>query len=517
MKYSWSFSLLLLFIVFAIYGNSLGNDFVWDDAVVIVKNPLLKGDALSLFAAIDSGREIDLTPYYRPLTFLSFLVEERLHGLKPFPMHLLNVLLHTVNAFLVYRLARFIIKDEQASFFAALLFAVHPISNETVDFLSCRNTLLACFFALMAYLFHIRSAVAGAVFFLAALFSKEIGLMILPFIVAQEISSARNISGYRYRSLIRLIPYVFCTGAYLALRGNAIDAAGVKIDILSGLGTRLLDNLYIIPRYVLAIVWPSSISIRYYVPDDIHLLALPLVFAWIGICGVLVWLMIRCRTKATLFGLAWLVSFLLPVSGIIPIPSASMADRYLYVPAIGLWIVIGDQYSRLISSQLRYRRYFLIASVFILVFLSVVTVIRNNDWKNDVTLFSHYAKQNPDSAFAHHNLGCAYLDKVGNLDAAEREFFKAIDLNPSFPRLWTQMGYISLLRGNYELAVSRYDEAISQNPFDAEAYLNRAIAFDRLGKYEYAVADYRRFLAIPGNELADARPQATERMRELAK
>ena len=98
--------LAVAMVAFLVYANSLGNGFVWDDDVVIVANAALKGNALSLFSGIDVARATELNPYYRPLTLLTFLLEERLHGLTPFLVRLFNVLLHAANAFLVYRLRR---------------------------------------------------------------------------------------------------------------------------------------------------------------------------------------------------------------------------------------------------------------------------------------------------------------------------------------------------------------------------------------------------------------------------
>ncbi len=518
--------LLIAAVAFLVYANSLQNGLVWDDTVVIVGNSALRGEVLPLFSDIDSGRDVELTPYYRPLTLFTLLIEGRLHGFNPFLMHLFNVLLHAANAFLVYSLARELLNDASAALLAGLLFAVHPVNSEGVDFLSGgRNTMLACLFILMAYLGHRRSVIeesrscafAGAVFFLAGLFSKEIAVSLLPFIVAIEITPLRKDSLQRRSAIIRLIPYAACTLLYFTLRSNALSYAGVQVGILPGLGTRLLDNLYIIPRYLLTVIWPVSLSSKYFIPDDLHLLALPLVFGWLCVIGVLGWLLTRGRSRATLFGLLWLFAFWLPVSGIIPIPSAPLADRYFYVPVIGLWIVIADQAGRLFpAGVVSRRRAASVAAIFVLV-LAVLTVRRNLDWKSDIALFSRVVEQYPERAFGHHNLGCAYLDKVKNLDLAEKEFEKALALDPAFPRLRTQMGYICLLRGDYAGALRHYSEAVKFNPFDAEAHLNSGIALERLGRYAEAAAEFKFFLAIPGSELAEARPYAEVRVKELSK
>jgi hypothetical protein len=510
-------------VAFLVYANSLGNGFVWDDDSVIVANSALKGDALSLFRGIDVTRYSDLNPYYRPLTLLSFLAEERLHGLTPFLVRLFNVILHAANAFLVCRLARSFFTDRFAALLAGLLFAVHPLHTEGVNFnAGGRNTLLAAFFILASYLVHTRSAkisgaFAGAVLFLAGVLSKETALAILPFIVAHEVCSLRD-SGARLgrQTFARLLLYAGSTALYLVLRDRALSGAGVHLEIMHGLGSRLLDNVYIIPRYLLTVVWPTTLSPNYFIPDDLNVLALPLVVAWLSIATIAGWLLTRGRSRATFFGLNWLTAFWLPVSGIVAIPSAPLADRYLYVPAIGLWLIVADQAARLLQSRAIPRLHAALVAVLVLLTLGVLTVRRNLDWKSDVTLFSRVVEQYPEQAFGYHNLGCAYLDKEKDLDLAERNLEKAVALDPLFPRLWTQIGYVRLLRGDYGGALRRYTEALRLNPFDAEAHLNSAIALENLGRSDEAAIEYRNFLATPHNELAGARRMAVERVRAFS-
>jgi tetratricopeptide (TPR) repeat protein len=513
-------------IAFVVYANSIGNGFVWDDDVVIIANKTIRGSVTGLFNAIDVSRETEMNPYYRPLTILTFLIEERLHGLKPAVMHLVNILLHAANAFLVYRLAVLIIKNHQAALLAGLLFAVHPINTEPVNFVTARNNLLASLFSLSSFLIYFRGAskgiflpvFAGALLYLAGLFSKETALALLPFIVLFEISRFREADILqRRRAVLRLIPYMACTVIYLALRNNALSQAGVKTVVLPGLWGRLADNLYIIPRYLLSVAWPPYLSIRYYLPDDLHIFALPLIAVWLCIFASLAWVAMRGRGSAALLGLFWFAIFYLPVSGIVPIPSAPMADRYLYLPAIGLWIIVADNVYRMLLKRADARILGSAVVIIILVALTAATIARNREWEDDITLFSSYVKRYPESAFGHHNLGTAYLDKSGDPDSAQKEFEKALAIDPFFPRLRTQMGYVSLLRKDYSGALAHYAEALALNPFDAEALLNSGTALEREGRYEEAVVMFRRFLAAPGNELPSARREAEVKVLELSK
>ncbi len=521
-----AFGLIIAAVAFLVFTNSLCNGFVWDDENVIKNNQALRASVGSLYNRVDTASKTELTPYYRPVALLTFLVEERLHGLDPFWMHFVNVLLHAANALLVYFLARSLLQDASAALLAGLLFAVHPINVESVNFLSGgRNTMLACLCALLTYLLHRKSihhkriilALFAALFFLAGLLAKEMAFAILPFIIAMEFKAYQDAApGGLYQAVARLILYAGAALAYSLLRFNALSGAGVHMEILQGLGPRLLDNIYIIPRYLLSVLWPVSISAKYFVPDDFHLLALPLALAWICIISLLGWLLTRGRSATTLFGLAWFVVFLLPVSGVIAFPSAPLADRYLYAPAIGLWIILADQIKMAVPPGTGFRRYKTAAAMIVLFVMAGLSVAGTTYWKSDVALFTRIIDLYPDRAFGYHNLGCAYLDKVGDLDAAEKEFMKALSHDPVFPRLHTQLGYVRFLKQDFAGAIRYYNEAVKLNINDAEAILNRGIAFEKLGMLNEALTDYRLFLEVPVNELDRMIPFAEGRVRELS-
>jgi tetratricopeptide (TPR) repeat protein len=442
-------------------------------------------------------------------------------------VRLFNVLLHSANSFLVYRFIRSFNSNRYAALLAGLLFALHPLNSETVNFnAGGRNTMLATFFVLAAYLLHqwsirkglLCGAFAGATLFLAGLFSKETALALLPFIGIAEISGfGEPGSSAKRRAIIRFSPYLVSVAIYLLLRNKALLNAGVSLDVFTGLMSRLLDNAFIIPRYLLNVVWPTLLSPKYYVPEDLNLFVLPLVLSWLCICTVLWWLFTDGRSRISFFGLTWMVAFWLPVSGLFPIPSAPLADRYLYLPAIGLWLVVADQIGRFLKSQNRIGRWGLLGVGTVLVVLATVTIRHNRTWHNDIALFSRLIDLYPENAYGYHNLGCAYLDKEKNLDLAEKSFERALALDPYFPRLRTQMGYARLLRGDLAGALSHYNQAIYQNALDSEALLNRGDVLERLGKFDEALDSYRRFLATPGSEFVDARVSTKLKVIALSK
>lgn len=537
-------ALFVVVIAFFVYANSLGNGFVWDDSDVIVTNPALRGSPFTLFQSIDTIGDNETLPYYRPLTILTFLIEERLHGLMPFPMHLINVLLHAATAFLVYLLVRSFGSEIKTAFLAAVLFAVHPINTEVVDFISARNGLLSGFFILLAYPIHrgsvLRKNLSGgfiaAFFLLAGLFSKETALVALPFIIALEIPAIRtNISGARYQAAMRLLPYAVVLSCYLIMRWMTLSRFGIQTSVIPGMGAeklqniykipdlweRMANNLYILPRYMLTMIWPVALSMRYTIPGNFQPFILSLTVAWLCIAAVMSWLFTRGRSQITFFGLAWFALFYVPVSGIAMFPSSPMADRYMYVPAIGLWLIAADQASRFLLTGDSVRKYGFVIVALILLALGGLTVRRNMDWKNEITLFSRFLDQYPGDVYSHTGMGNAFFGERNQgskyLDLAEAEYKQALAMNPILPGVNTKMGYIHLARGDSEGAVHYYTIALGIYPLDKEALLNRAIALELIGRPKEAVEDFRRFLSTTGYELAEARPYAEARIRELTR
>lgn len=535
--------LIVALVSFLAYANSLGNGFVWDDSNVVVNNPALQGSPLELFRGIDTTHDYELLPYYRPLAILTFLVEGRIYGLIPFPMHLFNVLMHAANAALVYLLAQSLVSDHKAAIVAGLLFAVHPVNTEAVDFISGgRNTILACFFVLSAFILYRRSvmsehctaAFAASVLMMAGFFSKETALAVLPLILTLESSLFReNTSGSMPRSITRLLPVAAAVLCYLVMRWMALSPLGIQKGIIPGIGSeqlqsiykipdllnRVMDNLYIIPRYFLTIVWPVSLSPRYIVPAGLQSVAFPVAAGWLLICSSAGWLITRRRSRATLFGMLWLAAFYLPVSGIFMFSSAPMADRYLYLPMIGLWIISGEQAALMLSSFRHRNKQVVPALVGVLCVLACITIWRNTVWKDDVSLFSRLVEQNPENAFGYAGLGEAYYNMSRQdgryLALARGELEKALSLDQRIPGVHAKMGNISLTQGDNENALRYYSLALGVYPLDKEALLNRGITLENLGRGKEALEDFRRFMSIPGYEFADARPYAEARIRTI--
>lgn len=519
------FALLVATIAFIVYANSLGNGFLGDDDFVILDNPALDARPFSPFSSIDTVSDTVPLPYYRPLTLITFYLEKQIHDLNPFWVRLANITLHSAIAFLLYFFARSLLKERYAALLAALIFAVHPLHSEAVDFNSARNNLLVCFFILAAYLLHHRSiiqkkfsfAIAGGVCLLAALFSKESAVAVIPFILALEITSLRDqTSRMRISSLIRLLPCISATGCYLLLRWMTLSKLGLQSGILPGVGastmqnmyiipdlaSRLMNNIYIIPHYLLTVIRPTALSPLYTIPDDLNLLALPLFTGWLCIIMMLVWVLTRGRSPASVFGLLWMIVFWLPVSGIIYFPSTPLADRFLYIPSIGLWLIVADQLTRFTPVATTARRSVTTAVVVMLITLATLTILRNNDWKSGITLFTRLTEQYPNSALGHANLGDSYLKPETlndhNRSLAEKQYEIALQLDPQIQVVQLPLGHLKYDKGDFEAALLYYTRALNILPTNKQARVGRGLTYEKLGNTEDSLRDFKFFLTIPG-------------------
>jgi hypothetical protein len=290
--------------------------------------------------------------------------------------------------------------------------------------------------------------------------------------------------------------------------------------ITTDLGTRILNDLFIIPHYLLTTIWPVDLSSRYVIPEDLNLIALPLAVAWLCILTGLGWLFTRGRSSATFFGLAWTLLFWLPISGIVFVPGAPLADRFFYIPEIGIWIVLSDQFCKIsFIDKPILRKFGLTATVLLLFALAALTVQRNQAWKSNYSLYSDLIKHYPENIHAHVGLGKVYYSngKEHNTNLAEREFEKVVAIDPNFPMIYMYLGNIKLNKEDLNGALFCYNKAIEVYPYDKEAHLNKGITLEKLGRPKEAITDYIFFLTSPGSSdnIPGGREHAEKRLREL--
>lgn len=521
-KALWTALLILAAATLLVYAVSFFNGFVLDDEVIIVHNPT----TLHLSNIRDVLFSPDVVkPYYRPLNRASYLFDYQLFGMNPIWFHAVNILIHLLNAVLLYLIGCRLLSDRGAALAAALLFAVHPVNTEAVNFIAARNTLLALFFSLASLLAFIKAKTNGvrwpifsAGLFFLGLLCKETAFMLIGVLALYTMLPLPFAAVEKWRDrVLALFPYLLFTLVYFAMRAYSLHGlmgTGVPSE---GLFSRLAQNYYIVPQYIGLLLFPTDLTIFHDVPGG-GLFAVPWFLPiWVAL-GIAVWLVVRWRNRVALFGLVWCAVNYLPISNIVPIPSDAITERFLYLPAAGVFIMVGA-FLEWLRSRERGQQALRIAVAVIVLACAAVTVRRNLEWKDDFTLFSSGVKNNPASAEAHYNFGTALQDR-GDLTAALREWQTALKLDPTNSDAMIQMGTFSAKQGDLPRAELYYDAALRAPPGKADpgkvmAHYNLGKIYEKTERRELALRHYALFLENVTSNYEEYKPDVEQRIAGL--
>jgi len=428
----------LVAVTAALYANTLGGRFVWDDNLFAANQVYWRYDLRTIFFSLANGLE------YQPVRDLSFLFDIALWGDRPFGFHLTNLLLFTANVLLVYGIAavfyaRFIKPDSEIKsgfvpLLTALLFAVHPLKSEVVAWVTQRNTLLATLFFLAALLCFLRYQeqggrkyfiLAGGAFFLA-IFSKAT-VIILPLLLLLLMLIGKEAKWRRPGFWLPLLPFallsVFGTMTHLAI---ARKTAVISAAYYGTLQERVAVALQIPFFYLQKTLLPSEIS-AFYVENFALSVSSPRVMisaALLATAAAAAWLL-RNRFPELLLGGGWFIITLLPVSNLLA-TSPVVADRYLFLPSAGLAFMAAVLLSRLRLPP----KGSVAVAILLLLPLAWLTFGRNRVWHDDIALWSDSAGRTPQVAGIWFNLGRAW-HRTPQLGKAVDASLRAVSLDPA--------------------------------------------------------------------------------------
>lgn len=519
-----AFILLLTAVTVATYANSLGNGFVWDDHQIL---EIYGGNgqlpAISqVFSSADTVFPDDPVPYFRPMHRYILQLELHFFGLHPLPFHAVSSLLHTFNVLLFFRLALLLLGSNFPALVAALLFAVHPVNSEGVNFITSRQNMWAFFFTLSAALTYLRAwqeprlwryLVAGLLFF-GGLCCKETALMPLIFLAIATPLATAPAPGSKRRTLLSFVPFLLALGGYAALRLAAIPSApGLSgAPVRAALLERLSYNLYTLPKYAFNLALPVKLSAYYPVPGSYPFGDLTILTGWLLLAAFLCYL-VRQHSILPWLALLWFIINYLPISNLIPIPSAPMADRYLYLPAAGIWLVAGAM-----ADQLQHRlgnKLVMPAVVALLtVVLGLLSIQRSQVWKDDIVLFTSIITAEPLASTAGYNLGKA-LFEAGRVAEARQAWEKTIRIEPGHSKALNSLGNLALLENNLPLAEQYYLRSLQQDRFNAEAHYNLALIYEREGRFAETRRELQLFMNRVPPEYANLIPAVRMKIDKL--
>jgi len=503
-KSSIVISALLAAVTLAVFWQVTQCDFVdFDDPRYVTENTQVqKGITLE-------GVRWAFTTFHfanwHPLTWISHLSDVQLFGLRPGWHHLTNLLLHVANTVLLFVVLFRMTKARWESVVVAALFALHPLHVESVAWVSERKDVLSTFFWLLtmgAYCRYVerpgpRRYLLVVLFFALGLMSKPM-LVTLPFVLLlldywplQRFQQSAQIR----RLLWEKLPLLGLSLSSSIVTMIAQKRGGALVSVETFPLTDRISNAFVAYLvYIGKTIWPSDLAVSYPYPPSLPIWQ---VIGAVVLMTAITITVIRKARRAPYLAVGWLwfAGTLVPVIGIVQVGIQARADRYTYVPLIGLFIMAAWGISEL-SRNWRYRREAAVASsVAVVVFLSLVTRTQVGYWQNSFALFEHALKVTENNYTIYYNEGTAYL-LGGNYLEAIGDYDKAIEINPNYARAYNNRGVAHAKLGNDQQAIGDFARAIEILPQFAEAYFNRGDAYLQMDDFRRAEEDFSKAIEI---------------------
>ena len=476
---------------------------------------------------------------WHPLTWLSLMLDAGIFGNRAIGPHFTNLILHAANAVLLFHLLRRITGFTWRSLVVGALFAVHPLHVESVAWISERKDVLSTFFGLLAlYAYAIYAAPArnpsfprssssdsltsfgpapasrgrwrywlALVFFVLGLMSKPM-LVTLPFVMllldfwplqrltlepaGQFFQQLRRLAGEKWPFLV--MGALSCgVTLWVQFKGGAARPLG-----LLPFDARLENAVVSYLRYLGKAVWPTNLAVLYPLPDHWPAALVVLAVLVLGAVSLAtIWWSRRCPFLTT--GWLWFLGTLIPVIGLVQVGIQSMADRYMYIPIIGLFILGVWSISEAVAAWKLPQPALTLTATFILATFALRTRDQLSYWRDGEVLFRHAiaVTEHNDLAASHleNNLGNS-LYHQGQLEAAVEHYRKSLQYFPNYPLAHNNLGIALLAQGQIQAAMSEYSEALRLQPKYANAHVNLADALLQCHQEDAAIDHYRRALAI---------------------
>lgn len=524
--------LMLVGITWLVFGQTITYDFVnFDDHVYVYDTPeITRG--LSINGVVAAFTQPHAHNWH-PLTTISHMLDCQLYGLNAGGHHSTNVVLHTIAVLLLFRVLRQMTGAVWRSGGVAALFAIHPLHVESVAWVSERKDVLSAVFFLLtlcAYIRYVRSPALGRYLSVAVLFAA--GLMCKPMLVTapfvlllldywplQRLKDAgAAATPWQWLNRIPVIPRLFVEKLpLLALSASSCvvtfivqkRSAGAIAPLPFAWRAENAFTSYV--TYLWETFWPVRLAVFY--PHPNNSLATWEVSLEIGILFAITAVAIALRKKRPYIftGWLWYVGMLVPVIGLVQVGEQGHADRYTYLPQIGLFLLVVWLAADLSAFWQFRRRFVAAAAVIIIAALSWTAFIQTTYWRNSETLWTHALAVTSNNDIAHNNLGFLCADR-GELDKAISHFEAALKIRSSktqthynLASAFVQMnlGDALVRKGLPDEALVHYQEAITLQPDYADAYYNLGSVLFAKGRIDDAISQWQKALEIQPN-YADA-------------
>lgn len=496
-------ALALFLATAAVHWPATGNRFVnYDDDHYVTANPRVQR-GLGWETVRWAFTTTELSNWH-PLTWLAHSANAHAFGLDPRGHHATSVLLHALNAALLFWLLFLATGARAPSLLAAALFALHPLNVQSVAWVSETKNVLSTFFWLLTlWAYGAWTRRPRAVLYAAALLALALSLLTKPMAVTMPFVLLlldywpldRFARGQR-RLWLEKLPFLALAVALSVIAFVVQREAGSMVAAETiAWPARVSNAIWSYLAYLGQAVWPAGLAVFYPHPEG----ALPLgrvagaAALLLAVTAVLFrW---RERLRPQLVGWLWYLGTLVPVIGLVQVGTQAMADRYAYVPLVGVFVAVAWTGAWLVGRGYFPREVAAGLAATALVALSVVTVQQTAVWRDSISLFEHTIAVEPESWVAHYNLGNAYADLARHEDAVVR-FRETVRLRPEFARAHNNLGNALDALGRSAEAVPSYERAVQLKPDLVEAYNNLGIAYAAQGRHDAGQAALRTAIQL---------------------
>jgi len=492
-------------------------DFVnYDDNVYVYENQhVLNG---LTYDGIIWAFTTSYASFWHPMTWLSLMLDCQLFGPDSGWFHLVNVLLHLANTLLLFAVLKKMTGALWPSAFVAAAFATHPMHVESVAWIAERKDVLSTLFLLLtlaAYVSYVRRRslvryLLTVLLFASGLLAKPM-LVTLPFLLlllddwpldrfaaprAVKTAAIPDRRRILYRIIIEKIPFFVLSAVSSVITFIVQKDSGAVPDINAlSLQSRVANAFLSYAKYIGKMFWPQDLAVFY--PLDARTIQ-----SWQMVLCALLMIVVSVlairfgrKQKYLFVGWFWYLGTLLPVSGLIQVGSHAMADRYTYIPYIGLFIIIAWGLPELLSKWPQRKIALGISMVIVLTTLGICAHRQVRYWNNSTALFSHAIKVTRNNYIAHCNLGTVY-GKLGRYQDEIEAYKQAIRIKPDYAEAHYNLGTVYGKLGRYQDEIEAYKQAIRIKPDYAEAHYNLGIAYGELGRHQDAVEAYKQAIRI---------------------
>jgi tetratricopeptide (TPR) repeat protein len=510
--------LFLAIAVVSVYGQMLGHDFVYyDDHQYAADNAHVKAGL-----TVEGLKWAFTTLYvefWHPLTWLSLMLDTQLFGVAAGGYLFSNLLLHILNALLLFIFFNRSTGSVWQSGLVAALFALHPIHVESVAWIAQRKDVLSTFFwmlTLLCYGFYVERP--GPKRYLGVILALILGLMAKPMLITLPLvlllldywplgrfRTATSLNSFLNSALIFLrekIPLLAVSGAagvitYLAQQSGG----GIKSVASVSLAERISNALISYVGYIVNMLWPFKLACYYPFPDSFSLWRVGGSFL---LLLLITWFAVRSARRHPFFivGWLWYLGTLVPVIGLVKIGAFAMADRYGYGPLIGIYVLVAWGLPEL-TARLPHRRAIINSLAALALIICMVTTWHQvRFWQNKFTLFTRALNVTSNNWFAHNALGLDFL-KREKFDEALNQFSKAMQIVPNYITTYINIGIMYARQNNLSEAIRYMSTAERMNPDLAEVQQSLGVLYEQHGNPGKALAHFRRALVLdPENAIA---------------